>query len=100
MAMSYCLIAAIDGKATVGADADERTGARDLGRIVADRAILEGGERRLDLAEARIHRVGQFLGVLIFGFELGVLSLQRLDRRLFLAREIGKRALEFAQAMG
>ena len=93
-------IAAIDAKRAVGVDADEDAGAGDLGRIVDDRPIVEGGERRLDLAEPLVDLVRQFVGVLILRLELGVFGLQRVDRRLLLGREVGRRAVEFAQAVG
>ena len=38
--------------------------------IEAHRAIVEGLERRLDLAEALIDLVGQLVGAFIFGLEL------------------------------
>ena len=46
-------VAAIDRELAIRVDADEDAGAGDLGGVVADRPILEGGERRLDFAEAR-----------------------------------------------
>ena len=61
---------------------------------------LEGGERCFDFAEACVDLVGQFVGILIFGFELGVLGLQGIDRRLFLGGEVSRRAVELAQMMG
>ena len=93
-------IAAVDRQAAVGADADEDAGSVDLGGIVGPRPILESGKRGLDLAEPRIHFVGQFVGALVFGFEPGVFGLQRLDRRPFLRSKISRRAIELAQAMG
>ena len=83
-----------------GVDADEHAGAGDVGRIIGDRAILEGGERRLDLAEPLVDFVRELVGALVFGFELGVFGVQRVDRRLLLGRQFGRRAFEFAQAMG
>jgi hypothetical protein len=66
-------IAAIDRKAAVCIDADEDARTDDLGRIEDARPGLEGGERRLDFAKARIRLLGQLVGVLVLGFELGVL---------------------------
>ncbi len=93
-------VATIDRELAIRVDADEDAGAGDLGGVVADRPILEGGERRLDFAEARVHLVGQFVGVLVFGFEFGVLGLQGIDRRLLLGREVCWRPVELAQTMG
>ena len=89
-------VPAIDREAAIRIDADEDTGASDLGEIVADRPILEGGEHRFDLAETSIDVVGKLVGVLVLHFELGVLALQRLDGRLFLGREVGRRPFELA----
>ena len=93
-------IAAIDGQVAVRVDADEDAGAGDLGRIVGDRPIFEGGQRRLDFAETLVHLFGQFVGVLVFGFELGVFGFERVDRRLFFGREVRWRAFQFAQTVG
>ena len=71
-------VAAIDREAALRVDADEDAGAGDLGGIVADWPILEGGERRLDFAETRIDFVGKLVGILVFRLELGVLGLQAL----------------------
>jgi hypothetical protein len=47
------------------------------------------------------HRlVRQFVRVLIFGFEFGVLRVQRFDGRLLLGREVGGRAFELPQLVG
>ena len=93
-------VAPIDRELAIRVDADEDAGAGDLGGVVADRPVLEGGERRLDFAETRVHLVGQFVGVLVFRLELAVLGLQRLNRRLLLDREVCWRSVEFAQTMG
>ena len=71
----------------IGADADKDASSSNLGGVVGHRPILEGGERRFDFAEPRVHFVGQLLCGFVFGFEVGLLRLQRLDRRLFLRRE-------------
>jgi hypothetical protein len=93
-------VAAIDRKPAIRVDADEHAGAADLSRIIADRTVLEGGERRFDFAETSIDFVRQLIGVLVFGLELGVLGVQHVDRRLFLDSEIRRRAFEFAQMVG
>ena len=93
-------IAAIDGQVAIRVDADEDASADDLGRIVDYRPIFEGSQRRLDFAETLIHLFGQFVGVLVFGFELGVFGFERVDRRLFFGREVRWRAFQFAQTMG
>ena len=58
----------IDDGIAITVDADEHTGAHDLGRIVVHRPALEGLEPGLDLAEALIDLVGEFLGFAILGF--------------------------------
>src|SRR3546814_18412487 len=72
--------AAIDRKRSVGVDADEYAGDGDVGRIELCRSIVEGGQSRLDLAHTRIDFVRQFVGVLIFRFESGLLGGERLHR--------------------
>lgn len=81
-------IAAIHRQATVAVNADEHTGTGDLGRIVGDGTILEGGERRFDLADALIDLVGIFLGLGVFSFQRRVFRREGIDRRLSL---IGQR---------
>ena len=92
-------IAAIDAKAAVFVDADERAGARDVGRLEPNRAILEFRERRLDLAHPLIHLVRQFVGVGVLGFEPVMFRFQGVEGRLFLSREIDRRAIQSAQVM-
>jgi len=60
----------------------------NVGRIISDRPIVEGGERRLDLAEAFVHFVRQLVGAVFSSSSLNVFGLQRVDRRLLLAGEI------------
>ncbi len=90
-------VAAINQQSAFGPDADEDTGAGDLGWSIDDRAILEGRERRLDLAEPLVDFVREFIDALVFGFELSVFGVQRADRRLLLGGQIGRHAVEFAQ---
>ena len=92
-------IAAIDAKAAVFIDADERAGACDVGRLEPDRAILEFHERGLDLAHPLIHLVRQFVGVGVLGFEPVMFRVQGVDGRLFLSCEIERRAIQSAQVM-
>ena len=92
-------IAAIHAKAAVFIDADERAGARDVGRLEPDRAILEFHERGLDLAHPLIHLVRQFVGVGVLGFEPVMFRVQGGDGRLFLSCEIERRAIQSAQVM-
>ncbi len=58
-------VAAVDRQRAFGVDADEDAGAGDVGRIIGDGPIVEGGERRLDLAEAFVHLVRQLVGAVI-----------------------------------
>ena len=57
------------------------------------------GEGCFDFAETRIDFVGQFVRVLIFGFELGVFRLRRFDRRRLLGGKVSRRAVELPQAV-
>ena len=91
--------AAIDQQATVAIDADEGAGAGDLGRIEDMRPVVEGGQRFLDLAEANIHLVRQLVGILILGFEPRLFGLKRVDRRLLVGRDVGRRALKLPKAV-
>ncbi len=93
-------IAAVDREPSFGIDADEDAGAGDLGRIVDHGPVFERHQCRFDLAETLIDLVGQFVGVLVVGFELGLLGVERVDGRLLLGGEIGRFALQFAQAAG
>src|SRR3546814_9550857 len=88
---------AIDRKRSVGVYADEYAGDGDVGRIELCRSIVEGGQSRLDLAHTRIDFVRQFVGVLIFRFESGLLGGERLNGRLFLERQIDRRAGDLAE---
>ena len=91
-------VATVDRQRTFGIDADEDASAGDGDRIISDGPIVEGGERRLDLAEPFVHFVRQLVGAVILLFQFGVFGLQRVDRRLLLAGEVGGGALQFAQA--
>jgi hypothetical protein len=54
-------IAAVDRQRAFGIDADEDAGAGDVGGIIADGPMVEGGER-LDFAEPFVHLIGQLVG--------------------------------------
>jgi hypothetical protein len=62
-------IAAIDDGLAIAVDADEDAATRDVGRIVDDRALLEGFERRLDLAETLVDLVRQLIGFRVFSLD-------------------------------
>ena len=65
-----------------------------------DRPLVEAGERGFDFAKALIDLVRQLVGVLIFGLQLGALGVERLDGRLFVSRQVERRAHDLAQAVG
>ncbi len=51
----------------LGIDADEDPGANDVGGIVDHGSVFESQQRRFDLAETLVDRVGQLVRILIFG---------------------------------
>ena len=93
-------VATVDRQQTLGIDADENAGAGDLSRIIDQRPSFEDGPRRLDLSEALIDLVRQFVGVLVILLDLDVLSVECVKRRLLLLRQISRFALNLAQAVG
>ena len=76
--------ATVHPQPSLGVDADERAGDRDLGRIEDHGPIVERLERRLDLTHAAVRLVREFLRLGIFGFDLLGLGLKRVARRLLL----------------
>lgn len=91
------LVAAVNQQRAVVADRHEHARPGNLGRIVLDGALIEGGQRRLDLAEPLVHRVGQLVRILILGDETIVLLGERRNRRLLLGGQVDRRAGERAQ---
>ena len=77
-------ITPIDREPALEIDADEDAGADDVGGIVNHRSVFEGQQRRLDLAETLVDRVGQFVRILIYGLEPVTLGVERIDSRLLL----------------
>ena len=71
-------IATGDHDVAVAIHADEDPGASDVGGIVDDRALLEGIESFLDLAQALIDLVRQLVGAVILRLEPIVFRAQRL----------------------
>ena len=93
--------AALDAQRTLAVDADEGSGTGALDRLVADRPILECRHCGLDLTDALVNLVGQFVrfGILrIEGVVLGLESASRLA--LFLVGEANSLAGQPAQAGG
>ena len=92
-------VAAIDGKRTVGIDADEHAGDGDLVRVVADRTIVEGFDGRFDLTQSGIDFVRKLIRVLILGNQAVELVLQRIARRLLLRGDVDRNAFDLAETM-
>ncbi len=91
MAQQFAAIkAALDGKLPVMANADKDAGADHLIPVIAHGPILEGIQRLFDLAQTRIHIVGEFLGMGIF----------RLKRVEFVAQLFPFGTLRIAQVNG
>ncbi len=93
-------IAALDAQGAGTVDADEGASSRDLLGIEGLWAIIEGGKRRLDLAEPLIGLVGQFLGFGVGLLQTVHLGLQRIARRLLIAGERNLLAAQLPQARG
>ncbi len=68
-------------------DADEGAGAADVFGIEHDRTIVEGGERRLDFAEALIDLLGQLVGLGVGFLQAVHLGLKGVARGLLLCGE-------------
>src|SRR5271166_1435497 len=86
----------LDTQASRAVDADKSTGAADLFGIASNRAIVEGGERRLDLAEPEIHLIGLRVGFL----QAIHLRLKGVARGLLLFGERDLLAAKLPQAIG
>jgi hypothetical protein len=56
---------------------------RDLSRFIANGTILEGCQRRLDLAKPSIDLVRQLVGAFAIALELCLLGGQGIERNLF-----------------
>ena len=93
-------IAALDGQSARAVDADKGASARDLGRIVEGRPVLEGGDRRLDLLEPQIDRLRQVLAIVMLGVEPVQFLGQGLIGGLFVGGEFGAFARDPAQTGG
>lgn len=76
-------IAAIDRHAAFAVDADEYTGAGDLGWVVDDRTIVEGGKRRFDLANTLVNFLRVLFCLGIFRFECLIFCGEGVEGRLF-----------------
>jgi hypothetical protein len=70
-----------DPELALGVDADEHAGARDVGGIVSDGALLECRKRGLDLTESSVNLVRQFVGVCVLLLEPLKLGLQGATAR-------------------
>ena len=92
--------AALDTQRTLAVDAHEGSGSRNLDLIVADRPILERRHCRLDLAEALIDLVGQFVSFGILRLKGVVLGLERFEPGAFLFGEVDSLARQPAQVGG
>ena len=92
-------IAAVDRQAAFAIDGEEGAGAGDLGLVIDDRSILEGGQRGFDLANPFVNLIGILLGLGIFGFERSIFGREGVEGRLFLVRQGRGRADQPAQAM-
>ena len=93
-------IAALDMQAAVGADADEDAGTRDLRRIVDHGPILKLAHRRLDLAQACVDLLRDFLGVSVLLLQLVQLRLESVARFGLLLRQRHLLAAQPAQPIG
>src|SRR5262245_30336810 len=93
-------IASIDTKVSVGVNADERAGTRDVGCFLERRTILEGCQRRFDLAEPGINFFRQLFGPLVFALELRLLGGQGVERSLLCRCELGLDAIEAPKMLG
>ncbi len=92
-------IATIDLELAVVSDADKHPGPGDVGRIEDVRSRLERLKRGFDLAEALVDLVGQFVGIFVLRLKLIELGAQRFTRGTFVVGEIGRYAVELAQAV-
>ena len=90
--------AALDAQRALAVDADEDAGAGDLGRIIADGPIFECRHGGLDLAEAPIDLVRQFVGLGILRLKGVLLGLERGKAGVFLVGEFDSLAGQAAQA--
>ena len=93
-------VAPLDTQASRAVDADESAGAADLFGIERNRAIVEGGERRLDLAEPLIDLLGELVGLRIGFLQPVHLGLQGVARGLLLLGERDLLAAKLPQAIG
>ena len=92
-------ITAVDRQRAVGVEADEGAGDRDIGRIVADRAVIESVQSLFDLTETLIDCVRQLVSLGIFRFDPVIFLAQRFAGRAFLVGQIDRGAGEFTQVM-
>src|SRR5690606_1524143 len=67
------VVTPIDDQIAVPIDADKDAGAGNLGRLIDSRPVLELFERLLDLAEALVDLIGQFVGLAILRLEFVIL---------------------------
>ena len=92
--------AALDAQRALAVDADEDAGTGDLGRIVADGPVFECRHGGLDLAEALIDLVRQFVGLGILRLKGVLFGLERGKAGVFLVGEFDSLAGQAAQAGG
>ena len=93
-------VAPLDTQASRAVDADERAGAADLFGIERNRAIVEGGERRLDLAEPQIDLLGDLIGLRVGFLQAIHLRLQGVARGLLLFGERDLLTAKLPEAIG
>ena len=93
-------IAAVDREPAIRADAHENACAGDVARVKDHRPVAEFAKQGFDLAEPRIDLVGEFVRILILGFEALALGVERVDLRLLIGRPFGGDAVDLAQALG
>lgn len=91
-------ITACDNEFAGAVDADENARVGDLGSVIDRRAVLEGGQRRLDLAKARIDLIGQLVVVGVFRLEPLIFLAQRLAGGALLVGQIEERGGQDAKA--
>lgn len=92
-------ITAVDDEFAVAVDADKHAGAGDVGWIIRYWTPLEDIQRRLDLTETLVDLVGEFVAVLILGFETCLFFAKRLPLSSLLVAEIGEGAGQCAKVV-
>ncbi len=93
-------VTALDAQTASRVDADEGARPGDLVRLEHRRPILQGGQRRLDLAKPPVRLLAQLLGVGVLGLDAVVLAAKRVARGRLLFGQGRGLAPELAQPEG